>query len=253
MAQYQYLTARQVKELAKLNTTRARKATGLFLAEGEHMVEESIRERHAKYLLCADNCVDKYQKLLDGKLPIYLLSPASLSKISDTKTPQGIFAVCDIPKPTNHLGKKVIALNALQDPGNVGTILRTMDAVGFDTLIVDEKTADPYSSKAMRASMGAIFRISIVQSQSLVDEIKKLKDYNILAGALEGKSLYNTQMTGKPICILIGNEGKGLDQELLNLTDSLIKIPIPGQAESLNAAIAAAVFMYEHLKQEQNI
>ncbi len=85
----------------------------------------------------------------------------------------------------------------------------------------------------------------------MVDEIKKLKHY--VSQALEGKSLYNTQMTGKPICILIGNEGKGLDQELLNLTDSLIKIPIPGQAESLNAAIAAAVFMYEHLRQEQNI
>jgi TrmH family RNA methyltransferase len=254
MAKFQYLTARQVKELAALNTARARKATGRFLAEGEHMVEESIREKRAICLLCADTCVEKFENLINSSLPVNLLSPSALSKLSDTKTPQGILSLCDIPeRAETSIGKKVVALNALQDPGNVGTILRTMDATGFDTLIIDEKTADPYSSKAIRASMGAIFRINIIQTKSLLDIVRLINNHEIVAGVLNGENLYTKQMAPAPICLLIGNEGKGLDQEIMSIANSLVKIPMPGNAESLNAAVAAAVLMYEYIRQEHNL
>ena len=237
---------------ASLHTAQGRRRHGLFLAEGEHMAGEALKARAANALLLDESEQQRFKHFLDSGLPGFLMPGQVLSKVSSVKTPQGILAVCPVPPPIpiKRVGSRVVALNGVQDPGNVGTILRTVDAAGFAALILDGKTADPYGPKALRATMGAIFRVPVLAVPRLEDALKSLDGYDILAGDLDGTDFYARPHTQKPVCLLIGSEGSGLEESVKKCATQRVRLPMMGPSESLNAGVAAAVMMYEFLRRD---
>ena len=145
------------------------------------------------------------------------------------------------------LGDKLVLLENVQDPGNVGTILRTMDAAGFTGAILTQGCADPYAPKALRATMGSIFRVPTMQVRSAPAAAAMLKaeGYAVVAAAVNGKDFFTRQAIGEKICLIIGNEGAGITSETLAAATHRYRLPMRGGAESLNAAAAAAIFIYE--------
>jgi TrmH family RNA methyltransferase len=145
----------------------------------------------------------------------------------------------------------IIILENIQDPGNLGTIIRTADAVGANGIIISKGSVDVYNPKVVRATMGSIFRVPIISESNLVEDINTLRDNNIevLASHLQGSSnIYDCDLT-KGVAILIGNEGNGLSEGITGLANRNIKIPMIGKSESLNAGVAASIMVYEVLRQ----
>ena len=245
----------QVKMWRSLMKSRAaRKGCGLFLAEGEHMTAEAIQENKASALIVSQHLLDKYEALISSAScsSIYLVNDAIMEALCDTKTPQGIAALCAYPDETlSPSGDLLVALEGVQDPGNVGTILRSMDASGFSGLLMDGKTADPYAPKTLRASMGSVFRIPAVRYADLGAALDALaaEGYAIAAGDLRGDPLFARPALGQKVCLLIGNEGAGLSPAILEKATHRVKIPMIGRAESLNAAVAASILMYDVLRE----
>lgn len=240
-------TNAQLKAWRTLGTRAGRDVHGLFIAEGEHMAQEALRENCAQALLCDESLQQRFAPYLEGALPAYVLKSHVFAALCDAKTPQGIAALCPMPQNAAlpQLGGRIVALNALQDPGNVGAILRTMDAAGFTGLLIDDKTADPFGPKALRASMGAALRIPVCRCHSLPDELKALAGFAILAGDLHGQPFFERPDAPDTLCLLIGNEGAGLDEAVLACATLRLKLPMPGRAESLNAAVAAGIMIYD--------
>lgn len=243
-------TAAQLKRWRSLKGREARAEQGLYLAEGEHLTEEALREGAAQALLCQEDRQERYAALLNGGLPCYLVPARAFQQLSDTRTPQGIAALCHLPDNSSltALGPRILALEGLQDPGNVGTILRTMDAANFTGLMLDRACADVYSPKALRASMGAAFRLPVRLCENLPEDLQALSGFAILAGSLQGSPFYERPALGARLCLLIGNEGAGLSEELQALATHRLKLPMPGRAESLNAAVAAGIMMYDFVR-----
>ncbi len=246
----------QVKLWRGLNKSRAaRVEAGLFLAEGEHMAGEAVKENKARALLIDERARDKFSALADSAkgVSVFYLAGHVLEALCDAKTPQGVIAVCDYPKDAAVSGALLVALDGVQDPGNVGTILRTMDAAGYDCLLMDEKTADPYAPKALRATMGAAFRIPAVRCASLPNALRRLAEsgYEIVAGDLRGEPFYQRRKAKDKLCVIIGNEGQGISPAVFAEATMRLKLPMPGKAESLNAAVAGAVMMYDFLRERQ--
>lgn len=188
-----------------------------------------------------------------------LVSDEVFKRMSDTRTPQGVLCVMDMPgEGLSHYlqssdGKRrtgkslVLILEGVQDPGNLGTMMRTGEAAGVDCILADRQTADVYNPKVIRSTMGAIYRVPVVYTDDLGASIRQLKrgGYGILAAHLKGESDYWDEDFPGRCGILIGNEGNGLSDEIAAMADKLIKIPMSGKVESLNAAVAAALMMYE--------
>ena len=238
--------------------TRSRKArmeTRTFLAEGEHMAEEALRSGLVTALLCAEDAQERYQALIaeaqERELPVYLLSARVLEAVTDTKTPQGILALCRMPDTGSLSDLPLIAaLENVQDPGNVGTVLRTMDAIGNAGVLLSRECADVFAPKTLRATMGAVFRVPVWIAEDLRAALEALKkrDYRLMAGALDGTPFYERPADAEHTCLLIGNEGQGLTPETAALAQQKVRLPMPGQAESLNAAVACAVMAYDVLR-----
>lgn len=250
------LTAAQIKELRALSGRAERLRQGRYLAEGDHLTGEAIREGAAEALLLMEGREARFSAHLRCGLPVYLLPERAFLQISDTKTPQGIAALCRLPPfaGVTRLGQRIVALNAVQDPGNVGTVLRSADAAGFTGALLDEGCADPFSPKALRASMGSALRVPLCVLPSIGEGLRALAGYDIIAGALDGSPFYSRPRTGERICLLIGNEGAGLSEEALALATMRLRLPMRGGAESLNAAVAAAVMMYDFVRVwEENV
>lgn len=239
-----------IKQWRQLKSPSGRQAHGLFLAEGEHLCSEAVRAGAAQALLVVKEQAGQYAHLLDAAGEAYAVSPQVLAALADSKTPQGCLAVCPLPapRPLSSAGSRLMALNRLQDPGNVGTILRTLDAAGFDGLLIDTGCADPFSPKAARASMGAVFRVPVYPCPDLLRAMDALIGHTLVAGDLAGSPYDAHPPFGDRVCLLVGNEGAGLDQALLERADYRLKLPIPGRAESLNAAVAAGLMIYDVLR-----
>lgn len=242
-----------VKKWRLLNKSRAERiAQGLFIAEGEHMTMEALQSKCASMLLVSQSATEKYNHLLVSSIPHHILADHVFTSLCETKSPQGILALCTYPADAaiQALGNRIVCLNGVQDPGNVGTILRTMDAAGFTGLLIDDKTADPYSPKVLRATMGSIFRIPILQTKDLAAELDHLqkRNFEILAGDLMGQPFFSNRERKESTCIIIGNEGAGIAPEIKEKATLRLKIPMVGGAESLNAAVAAAIMMYDDVR-----
>lgn len=244
----------QVKIWRSLNKSKSQRLQhGLFLAEGEHMAQEAVKETKCRALLVDVNAQDKYAPLIKAAqgASLFLLSSHVMEAVCDAKTPQGIVAVCDYPDISSISGNLLVALDGVQDPGNIGTILRTMDAAGFHGLLIDEKTADPCSPKALRASMGSIFRLPCQRIANLPGALSALAQdgYQIIAGDLKGTPFFERPSVGQKVCIIIGNEGAGISPAVLQCATLRLKLPMLGGAESLNAAVAGAIMMYDILRE----
>lgn len=246
------MTAAQVKDLRGLTSRAQRHAQGRFLAEGDHLTAEAMGEGLVQAILLMEGREERFGEYLhqETDVPVYLLPKRSFEQISDTKTPQGIAAVCRLPlhAHAHELGHRIVALNGLQDPGNVGTIIRSIDAAGFTGLLIDAECADPFSPKALRASMGSALRVPVCAVHGLKDSLQGLSGYDIIAGALDGEPFFRRSRTAQKVCLLIGNEGAGLSQELMEMATLRLKLPMNGRAESLNAAVAATVMMYDYVR-----
>lgn len=241
-----------IKKMAKLKEKKHREEQGLFIAEGEHLVEMALLSDFLiETLIMSD---DYYEKNKDKFLCDIVVVPKELlAKISDAKTPQGVVAVIRMPEVKNEdLCGKFIYCDNLQDPGNVGTIIRTADAFSFSGVILSHNSADVFSSKVIRSSQGSLFNIKVITGKS-ISYLKDAKENGIFvtSTALYGEcvDISNMKKCDNQIFI-IGNEGSGVSEEILKISDEIAYIPMTGKAESLNAGVAASILMYEVMCRE---
>ena len=251
-----------VKEVRCLRHKKDREEKGLFFIEGVRFVEEALKEKVDidKILIS-----DKLEQIRGGKeilslintagKDVYLLSDKLFRELSDTENPQGILATIKYKKlkldEILNKGNFYIILDSLQDPGNMGTIMRTADAAGASGVIISKGCVDLYNPKVLRSTMGAIFHIPICFTDNLIETIAQLKTrgIRIYAAHLKGEANYFEVDMRKDVAIIIGNEANGISEEVAAYSDMLIKIPMPGRAESLNASVAASILMYEVVRQ----
>ncbi len=243
-----------VQAARSLQTSKGRAAHGLFWLDGEHMTGEalSFAPQSVKSVFVDEARAESYAALLSSvpaSAAVYAVPPHVLAAISQVEAPQGIGAVCEPPPlcPLEKQNGRLIFLENVQDPGNVGTILRTADAAGFGGCVLTKGCADPISPKVLRATMGSVFRVPISRVPSTAEALNMLKSmgYITLGAALNGQPYYEREQLGERICVLIGNEGAGLTPEALEACDKSYRLPMRGGAESLNAAVAAAILMYD--------
>ncbi|MBR5232088.1 MAG: RNA methyltransferase [Clostridia bacterium] len=242
----------QVKMWRALKDAKGRAAHRLFLAEGDHMTGEALKEGFAQTLLVEESAAERYlvhiEAAKEKDIDVCFLPEHVMASVCDAKTPQGVIAVCRLPETKREFGGelKIAALDSVQDPGNVGTILRTLDAAGFDALLINTGTADPYAPKALRASMGAVFRIPVYCCDLPGTLSAIVQTHDLYAGALNGKPYFERKRTKEGVCVIIGNEGKGISQAVYDVQGiERVKLPMVGGAESLNASVAAAIMIYD--------
>lgn len=243
------ITSRQnvrVKTWKKLHTAKGRKKTKTFLVEGFHLIEEAWKSNWEISEIIIRNGTEIPS--FYTSFPNYVVTDDVFAELAQTQTPQGVIAIVHKKAPDCLTGKQLLLIDAVQDPGNLGTMIRTADAAGFSGIILGEGTVDLYNDKVIRATQGSIFHISII-NDNLHKRIPKLKQsgFTIWATALENATHYNKMEIPNKSALIIGNEGAGIQPDLINLADSIVTIPIYGQAESLNASIAAGILMY-HLR-----
>ena len=229
-----------------LKDRKGRRESGCFLVEGRKMVEEAL----ASAFDVETVLVQEGMELPDGlTMSVYELPAHVLAAVCDTKTPQGIAAVVRM-KEQSALGKHIVVLDGVQDPGNVGTIIRTADAAGLDGVLLSNQCADVFSPKVLRATMGSIFRMNLRTTDDLPGELTKLREkgYSILSSQLDGTAFYERQGVAERFALIIGNEGNGVSEQVQQTATHRVRLPMRGGAESLNAAIAAAIMMYELMR-----
>ncbi|OUO29943.1 RNA methyltransferase [Eubacterium sp. An3] len=247
----------RIKNIMNLkNSARARRQQDCFLVEGPRMFFEVPKERLLEVYV-TEGFEKKYGDRLAG-CRYELISDAVCRHLSDTRTPQGVTAL--VKKQETPL-EEILArdenpclflLENLQDPGNMGTILRTSEGAGVSGIIINRESVDPYNPKVIRSTMGAIFRMPFVVVDDFEDVLRRLKEAGVrtFAAHLDGEDFYRQDYRGG-CAFFIGNEGNGLSEELAARADGRIRIPMKGQVESLNAAVAATVLMYETLRQRE--
>jgi RNA methyltransferase, TrmH family len=253
----------RVKTWASLKTRKGRQQTGQFLAEGLRLVDELLRSSLEVTALLWDVSADELPDSLreaasERGVPIYELSPNAYRSVSDTVTPQGVMAVAKLPDNSRmeraEFPSHVLLLDGVQDPGNVGTLIRTADAFGIGAVCCGTGTADPYSPKVVRASMGGLFRLPVasVDSSSYIRTWRsKWHGGQVLITAAGAPIACDEVNLRDPALIVIGGEAYGVSKEVAELADQKIRIPMTGMAESLNAAIAGAVILYEVSRQRR--
>lgn len=233
-----------VKDWIKLHSKKYRTRTQSFLIEGFHLLEDAINSGWQIDTVIVQDGVTLPDWL--SQLKLVTVSQQVFTAISQTETPQGVAAVLKIPATQPITGNHLLLIDQVQDPGNLGTMIRTADAAGFSQVILGKGTVDMYNDKVLRASQGSIFHIPVIEAD-LLELIPKLQKhaYSVLASALENSVAYDAVGQPNKVALVMGNEGSGVNPEILQLADQCIKIPIYGQAESLNVSIAAGILMYQ--------
>lgn len=249
----------QIKNLILLEKkAKIRKEQGVFLAEGRKMLKEAPRERIQKIYVSESFLLqEENQELLRGR-EYEVLSDKVFKAVSDTQTPQGVLTVVSMPSWSledilAQSNGSYLFLESIQDPGNLGTMLRTGEGAGITAVIANASTVDLYNPKTVRSTMGSIYRVPFLAVENFKETIQKMKDDGMkcYAAHLKGSKMYDMP-DYRGICgFLIGNEGNGLSDEIAALADEYIKIPMAGEVESLNAAIAATILMYEVNRQRR--
>lgn len=237
----------------QLSHKKYRDKLGLYLIEGENLLEEAVKNGAAikTVLMCRD-----YRGSLFGtEDKAFCLSDKLFEQLSQTETTQGIMAIVEKPELSPDLfldrgGGNFIVLDRLQDPGNIGTILRTADAAGYELAIVMKGTADVFSPKAVRAATGSLFRMPVVFMDSVDElmEFTRAAGKKLVATCFDTDRYYYDENLKENIALIIGNEGSGISRELIECSDLKIKIPMHGNIESLNASVAAGILMYEAVR-----
>ena len=239
-----------IKNIKKLKEKKYRLDS--YIVEGIKMVKEAISENQEIALIAIR---EDFKIDFDTKnTKIVTISNKIFNDISDVKTPQGILAV--IKKNQNNQietnQEYILALDSLQDPGNMGTIIRTADSANINQIIINKTTVDPYSPKVIRSTMGAIYRTNIIEVEDLKATLKEMqsKGFQIITTDLKAtQSIYDINYNNKTV-VVIGNEANGVSQEILQTADKKVIIPMLGKTESLNASIAASIMIYEYVRQK---
>ncbi len=254
-----------VKNVKKLKEKKYRDLENAYIVEGIKMVREAILEKASiRQIIICDDCEksDSIPKELMYEIAKYdctYVTSKIFKYISEVQTPQGVLAVIEKNSNVNNSETDInynediiVALDDIQDPGNLGTILRTIDSVGLTQILVSKGTADCYNPKVVRSSMGAIYRVKVLECEDLLETLKEVKrnKFKILVTSLgdNSKNIYDMKYNKK--VLVIGNEANGVEERIMKLADEKIKIPMLGRTESLNAAVATGIVLYEYVRQK---
>lgn len=231
----------QVKKWVKLKQKKYREAYGLFIVEGMHLIEEAHKAGLIDQILCLKDDPHPFQDY-----PCIFVTKAILDKVTDSVSGSSIAAICHFPSSKTISTKRWILLDHIQDPGNVGTIIRTAYSLGYDAVFLSQGCADPYSEKVIRSTQGALFHLHL-ETLSLPSLVQKLKQQAIpvYATALHHESIPLSKVVFPERCaVIFGNEGQGVSSDLLALSDATIFIEME-RFESLNVAVAAGITLYK--------
>ena len=235
-----------IKSIKKLKEKKYRDAYGKFVIEGIKLIGEAIQENAdiECIVICEDcmkeNCIDKKLMYEIAKKNCVYVNSKVFNTITDVSNPQGILAVvkrADASEKINYDEDAIIVLDGIQDPGNLGTILRTVDSANLKQIVISKETADVFNSKVVRSTMGAIFRVNVVRSDDLVHDLIEMKNNG-----------FKVVVTYMKKVIVIGNEANGVSKEVQEIADNKVKIPMLGKTESLNASVAAGILIYEYIR-----
>lgn len=245
---------RIIKECSRLAQKKYRDKEGRYLIEGENLIREAVSNHVVIHdlLLREGSETEPYEKL-----DPYIIESRVFDAIAQTETSQGILAIVDKPGYTfskleeiNTKSSNILVLDRLQDPGNIGTIIRTAEGAGYSAVIAIKGTADIYSPKVVRAAAGSVFRIPIVSvedGRELQELVRKLGK-KLAVTCLSNDRYYYDEELKEGIALVIGNEGGGCSQSLIDAADIKVMIPMMGKLESLNASVAAGILMYEAMR-----
>ena len=240
------------KEIKKLKEKKHRIKSNKYLIEGLRFVEEAIKSKVSiDSIIFAESFKEKNPDLflkINENIKLIQMNEALLKQLCSTENPQGIVGVINMQNKELKSGELVVLVDKVQDPGNMGTIIRTAHAAGAAGIVMTKGTVDIYNDKTLRSTMGSIFYIPIVEDDSL-DFVKSLKKegYKLVVSSLQGKNnFFEENLQGK-VMIAVGNEGNGVSDEVYDIADIKVKIPMPGEAESLN--VAASIMIYEKIRQ----
>ena len=239
------LSNSKVKYWSSLLQKKYRDLEGVYLVEGEHLVLEAIRKNLVVEIIACEDYEINY--LGD----IYYVTYDILKKISKVETPQKVMAVIR-KKEFSIIGNKVLVLDRVQDPGNLGTIIRSAVAFNIDTIILSEDSVDLYNEKAIRSTEGMLFNINVLR-RDLKSFILKLKEdnYKIVGTRLTSGMKVKDYIFPKRVALVMGNEGNGISSEVLSLCDDFVYVPMNETCESLNVGVAASILMYEMENQNE--
>lgn len=256
---------KQIKYVSALvKKARTRKEEGLFVAEGLRMCSEVPVERlSALYISESFSRHPECRRLTERAPRVELVSDEVFASFSDTQSPQGALALVEqyqytleemLTFETSKTPILLMVLERIQDPGNLGTIIRAGEGAGITGVLMDQKTVDIYNPKVIRSTMGSVFRVPFVYTSDLHTDMRKLKEQGICiyAAHLDSTYAYDQKTYLGKTAFLIGNEANGLSEETASFADGRIQIPMLGQVESLNAAVAASILMYEAARQRRN-
>ncbi len=249
----EFITSRQnnvIRHIRKLAGDRKyRRTCGEFLCEGPKMLAEAERWGFVPQTILA--CDEAQLHAWEGLATHTVLVDAELlAYAADTETPQGLLFTCKMPEALDKLpGERLLVLDGVQDPGNVGTILRTADAFGADGVVLLPGCADPWSPKVVRSTMGACFRIPIMAcTPEELSAMLKEQSIPLYATALRDDTQDIRQVSLRRAAVVIGSEGRGVSEQVLNLCEKTLKIPMTERCESLNAAMAAGIVLWESFR-----
>ena len=251
-----------IKSIKKLKERKYRDLNNEYIIEGIKILKEAIQEKAVikKIVICeeclANNIIDEKLLYEIAKYDCLYVSKKIFEGLTDVSKPQGILAVVEKnnKKDINYNEDIIVALDGLQDPGNLGTILRTLDSANLSQVVVSKDTVDAYNPKVVRSTMGAIFRVNIVETENLKETLKEMKrhKYKVMCTDLTAsKNIYEVDYTKK--ILVIGNESNGISKELLDMADEKIIIPMLGKTESLNASVATSIIVYEYVRRKIGI
>ena len=251
-----------IKHIRKLKDKKYRDESNEYVVEGVKLVEEAVKEnaKIKQIIVCEDTTrtyeIPTHIMLEIAKYECISVSDKIFNIITQVRNPQGVMAIIEKNAQNakiDYTQDIIVVLDDVQDPGNLGTILRTVDSIGLNQIIVSKGTADAFNSKVVRSTMGAIFRIKIIEVENLAQAIKEMRKHHfkLMVTSLQTKnSIYDIDFYKK--IIVIGNEANGVSKEIQDMADEKAKIPMLGRTESLNASVAAGVVMYEYVRQKLN-
>lgn len=251
-----------IKHVKKLKDKKYRDESNEYIVEGVKLIEEAVKENaQIKKIIVCEDTTKTYEiptnvRLEIAKYECIYVTEKIFASITQVTNPQGIMAIIEkntTSQEIDYTQDIIVVLDDVQDPGNLGTILRTVDSIGLNQIIVSKGTADAFNPKVVRSTMGAIFRIKIIETENLQETIKAMKKHHfkLMVTSLQtDNSIYDINFNKK--IIVIGNESNGVSNEIQEMADERAKIPMLGKTESLNASVAAGIVMYEYVRQKLN-
>ncbi len=247
----------QYKKIQKwMRQSKARRQDGIFVVEGWKMVKEALERELVLQLYSSakeqEHCKQELSTIANGDVPVEMIRDSLFRQLSDTVTPQGILGIVKMPvydreEIIRQPDAALLCLENIQDPGNLGTMFRTAEGAGISGVVLSAGCVDLFNPKVVRSTMGALFRVPFYRCEDMVQEMRYLQQrgFSFYAAHLQGGNNYTKEGYEGRVGILIGNEAAGLSDDVSRQADCKVKIPMEGELESLNAAVSAALLMYE--------